>query len=76
MILEVNLFAFTYRLFHEDASSIVGVLHDAQPFFIHTYIHTYIHNDNRNKWIYTKHKALKMILVTMLSCICIYTRDV
>ena len=28
MILEVNLFAFTYRLFHEDFSSIIGLLHD------------------------------------------------
>ena len=28
MILEVNLFAFTYRLFHEDFSSIIGVLHE------------------------------------------------
>ena len=27
-ILEVNLFAFAYRLFHEDFSSINGVLHD------------------------------------------------
>ena len=31
-ILEVNLFAFAYRLFHEDFSPIVGVLHDTQPF--------------------------------------------
>ena len=28
-ILEVNLFAFAYRLFHEDFSSIDGTLHDA-----------------------------------------------
>ena len=89
MILEVNLFAFTYRLFHEDFSSIVGVLHDAQPFFIHTYIHTNIHtyihtyipthacihtNDNRNKWIYTKY-IFKNDFVTMLSCICTYKRS-
>ena len=39
MILEVNLFAFTYRLFHEDFSSIIGVLHDIKPFFIYTCIH-------------------------------------
>ena len=31
-ILEVNLFAFAYRLFHEDSSSIERVLHDTQPF--------------------------------------------
>ena len=31
-ILEVNLFAFAYRLFHEDFSSIDGALHDTQPF--------------------------------------------
>ena len=31
-ILEVNLFAFAYRLFHEDFSPIDGVLHDTQPF--------------------------------------------
>ena len=31
-ILEVNLFAFAYRLFHEDFSPIDGALHDAQPF--------------------------------------------
>ena len=37
-ILEANLFAFAYRLFHEDFSSIAGVLHDTQPFssFIYT----------------------------------------
>ena len=29
-ILEVNLFAFAYRLFHEDFSSIDGALHDTQ----------------------------------------------
>ena len=32
-ILEVNLFAFAYRLFHEDFSPINGVLHDTQTFF-------------------------------------------
>ena len=31
-ILEVNLFAFAYKLFHEDFSSIKGALHDNQPF--------------------------------------------
>ena len=30
-ILEVSLFAFTYRLFHEDFSPINGALHDTQP---------------------------------------------
>ena len=34
MILEVSLFAFTYRLFHEDFSSIIAVLHDTQSFSI------------------------------------------
>ena len=29
-ILEVNLFAFAYRLFHEDFSSINGMLHGTQ----------------------------------------------
>ena len=31
-ILEVNLFAFAYRLFHEDFSSIDGILHGAHSF--------------------------------------------
>ena len=37
-ILEVNLLAFAYRLFHEDFSSSDGALHDTQPFssFIYT----------------------------------------
>ena len=30
-ILEVNSFAFDYRLFHEDFSPIKGALHDTQP---------------------------------------------
>ena len=39
-ILEVNLFAFAYRLFHEDFSSIDEVLHGTQHFssFIYTLI--------------------------------------
>ena len=39
-ILEVNLFALAYRLFHEDFSSISGALHDTQPLssFIYTLI--------------------------------------
>ena len=51
-ILEVNLFAFAYRLFHTDFSPI-NVVH------IHTYIHTYITNDNRNKRIYTETQNFK-----------------
>ena len=31
-ILEVNLFAFAYRLFHEDFSSIDGTLHGTHSF--------------------------------------------
>ena len=31
-ILEVNLFAFAYRLFHEDFSSIDGTLHGIHSF--------------------------------------------
>ena len=31
-ILEVNLFAFAYRLFHKDFSSIDGTLHDTHSF--------------------------------------------
>ena len=31
-ILEVNLFAIAYRLFHEDFSPIDGMLHDTQPY--------------------------------------------
>ena len=33
-ILEVNLFAFAYRLFHEDFSSIDGTLHGTYSFSI------------------------------------------
>ena len=37
-MLEVNLFVFAYRLFHEDFSPIDGALHDTHPFpsFIYT----------------------------------------
>ena len=31
-ILEVNLFAFAYRLLHEDFSSIFGILHGTHSF--------------------------------------------
>ena len=34
-ILEVNLFAFAYRLFHEDFSLINGALNDNQPLEYH-----------------------------------------
>ena len=37
-ILEVNLFAFAYRLFHEDFSPISGALHGTQPFSSFMYI--------------------------------------
>ena len=37
-ILEVNLFAFACRLFHEDFSPIDGALHDTQPFSSFMYI--------------------------------------
>ena len=37
-ILNVNLFAFAYRLFHEDFSPIDGALHDTQPFSSFIYI--------------------------------------
>ena len=37
-ILEVSLFAYAYRLFHEDFSSIDGALHDTQPFSSFIYI--------------------------------------
>ena len=37
-ILEVNLFAFAHRLFHEDFSPIYGALHDTQPFSSYIYI--------------------------------------
>ena len=33
-ILEVNLFAFASRLFHEDFSTVNGALHDTQPLVI------------------------------------------
>ena len=36
-ILEVNMFAFAYRLCHEDSSSIIG------DFCIHIYIYIYIY---------------------------------
>ena len=36
-ILEVNLFAFAYRLFHEDFSSINGTLHGTHLGFQNTY---------------------------------------
>ena len=39
-ILEVNLFAFVYRLFHEDFTSMNGVLHGTQS--CHNFIHTLI----------------------------------
>ena len=39
-ILEVNLFAFAYRLFHEDFSPINRALHDTQHFA--SYIYTLI----------------------------------
>ena len=38
-ILEVNLFAFAYRLFHEDFSPINGAQHNTQPYSIYTCIH-------------------------------------
>ena len=37
-ILEVNLFAFAYRLFHEDFSSNNWAIHGTQSFL--TFIHT------------------------------------
>ena len=37
-ILEVNLFAFAYRLFHEDFFPINGALHDTQPLSSFIYI--------------------------------------
>ena len=37
-ILKVNLFAFAYRLFHEDFSPIDGALYDTQPFSNFIYI--------------------------------------
>ena len=37
-ILEVNLFAFAYRLFHEDFYSINGALDGTHPFSMFIYI--------------------------------------
>ena len=42
-ILEVNLFAFAYRLFHSDFSPI-NVVYMHTYIHIHTCIHTYKHN--------------------------------
>ena len=39
-ILEVNFFAFAYRLLYEDFSSVNGVLHDTQP-LIYLEIHSW-----------------------------------
>ena len=57
-ILEVNLFAFAYRLFYSDFSPI-NVVYIHTYTYIHTYIHTYITNDNRYKRIYTETQSFK-----------------